>query len=109
VYSYPGGLKSHSEPSRIFEWDVESEYAKLLHGPSAHPSTALSPHYARALAQLAARRGFDGYLLNFEASFKDEKEARMVSAWIVMLRAELRRTVGEHAEVIWFVSYFESQ
>ena len=63
----------------------------------------VSPHYARLLAELAYQRGFDGYLLNFEAPLRGGVEqTRALTMWIAMLEHELRRKVGAHAEVIWF-------
>ena len=59
-------------------------------------------HYARILADLAHQRGFDGWLLNFEVPLGDgDKQARAITLWIGLLRRELKRAVGEHAEVVW--------
>lgn len=69
---------------------------------SANTSLPISPHYARLLAALAAERGFDGYLLNFEYALDGGPEqARALDAWIGMLEAELRRQVGTHAHAVW--------
>ncbi|KAI0301885.1 glycosyl hydrolase family 85-domain-containing protein [Multifurca ochricompacta] len=81
-------------------------------GPVVPPSTEtsavpVSPHYARLLACLAYQRGFDGYLLNFEWHLRAESgigHARALTAWISLLRAELKAKVGPHAEVIWYDS-----
>lgn len=99
---------------RIFERDAHGECLNLIIGskPSTHsvpsaisPSISdlrLSAHYASALAQLADDRGFDGWLLNFECSLTHaEEEARVLSAWIRLLKHELKKRVGPHAEVIW--------
>jgi hypothetical protein len=64
----------------------------------------LSAHYARALAELARQRGFDGYLLNVEVPLAGgPAQARLLAAWIALLREELRVRVGAHAEAIWCV------
>ena len=64
----------------------------------------MSPHYARLLADLAFQRGFDGYLLNIEVPLRGSVEqTRAVSLWIVLLEQELKRVVGEHAQVMWSV------
>lgn len=63
----------------------------------------LSRHYACSLAELAFQRGFDGYLLNFESSLPGGSEhARVLAAWVTLLRAELRTKVGDHSEVMWY-------
>jgi len=57
------------------------------------------------LAELARQRGFDGYLMNFEASFNSDgtKQAHAASAWVSLLREEMQKAVGPHSEVIWYV------
>jgi mannosyl-glycoprotein endo-beta-N-acetylglucosaminidase len=68
-----------------------------------YSSLPLSTHYARLLAQLAANRGFDGYLLNFECPLQGGVEqCRALAAWISLLRVELQKQVGPYAEVIWY-------
>jgi mannosyl-glycoprotein endo-beta-N-acetylglucosaminidase len=104
---------------RIFESGAEPDTLRLLVGnlpsaitaPARQPpssttiSLPLSPHYARLLAALAHQRGFDGYLLNFECPLRGGAEqTRVLAAWIALLRFELVRSVGEHAECIWCVS-----
>jgi mannosyl-glycoprotein endo-beta-N-acetylglucosaminidase len=73
---------------------------------SAAPLTLpISPHYAVALAKLAAERGFDGYLLNFECSLiGGTEQARSLAAWISLLQSELVKRVGTHAETVWYDS-----
>ncbi|RPD55087.1 hypothetical protein L226DRAFT_547812 [Lentinus tigrinus ALCF2SS1-7] len=72
--------------------------------PDAHTLPA-SPHYARLLADLAYQRGFDGYLLNFEAVLRGGVEqTRALTMWIAMLEQELKHKVGPHAEVVWYDS-----
>lgn len=72
---------------------------------AASGSIRLSAHYASCLAELAFQRGFDGYLLNFESSLPGGAEqARALTAWITLLRAELRSKVGTHADVVWYDS-----
>ncbi|RDX41228.1 hypothetical protein OH76DRAFT_1459242 [Lentinus brumalis] len=72
--------------------------------PNAH-TLPTSPHYARLLADLAYQRGFDGYLLNFEAVLRGGVEqTRALTLWIAMLEQELKRKVGPHAEVVWYDS-----
>ncbi|KAL1679247.1 glycoside hydrolase family 85 protein [Schizophyllum commune] len=103
----------------IFENDGESDCLRLLvgklpsskTGPAAQAPTnsraslPVSPHYARLLAQLAAQRGFDGYLLNFECPLRGGPEqTQALASWIALLRAELRVAVGEHAHVSWYDS-----
>ncbi|THU86766.1 hypothetical protein K435DRAFT_970165 [Dendrothele bispora CBS 962.96] len=74
--------------------------------PTSSLSLPLSPHYARLLAQLAAQRGFDGYLLNFECPLLQGgvEQTRVLAAWITLLKKELRDKVGMHAEVVWYDS-----
>ena len=103
---------------RIFESGAEPDCLRLLVGslPSSNTAPAqhsqntttislpLSPHYARLLAALAVQRGFDGYLLNFECPLQGGVEqTRVLAAWIALLRSELVRTVGAHAECIWCI------
>ncbi|KLO08577.1 hypothetical protein SCHPADRAFT_858859 [Schizopora paradoxa] len=65
----------------------------------------VSAHYARELAQLASDRGFDGYLLNVEYRLEGGPEqVRAIEAWISILNHELKRTVGPHAQTIWYDS-----
>ncbi|KAI0052666.1 glycoside hydrolase family 85 protein [Auriscalpium vulgare] len=81
-------------------------------GPAAIAKTdtspvPVSPHYARLLAELAYERGFDGYLLNFEFPLRADGgvgHSRALAAWIALLQAALKETVGPHAEVIWYDS-----
>ncbi len=71
--------------------------------PQTGGSVALSPHYARVLADLAYQRGFDGYLLNFEVGLKDRiLEARALASWITILQSELQTKIGPHAQTIWW-------
>ncbi|PFH47313.1 glycoside hydrolase family 85 protein [Amanita thiersii Skay4041] len=64
-----------------------------------------SSHYARVLADLAYQRGFDGYLMNFEwFLFGGAVQARALAAWVSLLREELWKKVGPHAEVVWYDS-----
>lgn len=70
----------------------------------------VSQHYARLLSDLAYERGFDGYLLNFEFPFPGRsEEARAVEAWISLLNHELKRKVGEYAQIIWLSPFTPSQ
>jgi hypothetical protein len=102
--------------NRIFEHaEGQQDILRLLVGrlpsssasSSSAPSQAglpLSAHYARALAELARQRGFDGYLLNVEVPLAGgPAQARILAAWITLLREELRVRVGAHAETIWCV------
>ncbi|KAG6910189.1 hypothetical protein DXG01_012638 [Tephrocybe rancida] len=106
-------LTSH----RIFEGDSEEDCLRLLvgrlpqsiNGPAkataGSASLPLSPHYARLLAELAAQRGFDGYLLNFEVPLQGGVEqSRTLAAWITVLQAELLDKVGSHGETHWYDS-----
>jgi len=71
--------------------------------PDTGGSVALSPHYARVLADLAYQRGFDGYLLNFEGNLVDgAAEARALASWITILQSELQTKIGPHAQTIWW-------
>ncbi|KAG6820456.1 hypothetical protein H0H93_000210 [Arthromyces matolae] len=101
----------------IFEGDAEEDCLRLLvghlpksiHGPAKSSSGSntlpLSPHYARRLAELAAQRGFDGYLLNFECPLRGGPEqARTLAAWITVLQAEILAKVGSHGETHWYDS-----
>ena len=103
--------------SRIFEGSGEYDILRLLFGrlPSSVTGPALSgqipgsvplsTHYARALADLARQRGFDGYLLNVECPLGGGPEqARALTGWIGLLRYYLKTQVGDHAEVIWYDS-----
>ena len=70
--------------------------------PGASTTFPVSPHYARLLADLALQRGFDGYLLNFEAPLRrGVEQTRALTMWIAMFEHELKRKIGDHAEVIW--------
>ena len=61
-----------------------------------------SPYYAKLLSDLARQRGFDGYLLNFECPLNGGiEQTRTLAAWIAILEAELKATVGNHAEALW--------
>ncbi len=99
---------------RIFEHAESAEdLLRLLLGnvPSSRTSSVrsaskntlpVSAHYARALAQLAAERGFDGYLLNVEYRLDGGPEqVRALEAWISILNHELKRVVGPHAQTVW--------
>ncbi|KAI0368431.1 hypothetical protein BV20DRAFT_969248 [Pilatotrama ljubarskyi] len=101
----------------IFEHaESEADCLRLLVGPlpksptgpaKSNPKMTLpvSPHYARILAELAYQRGFDGYLLNIETALRGGVEqTRALTLWIALLERELKRTVGEHAHVIWYDS-----
>ncbi|KZV69070.1 glycoside hydrolase family 85 protein [Peniophora sp. CONT] len=74
------------------------------HNPNAMP---VSAHYAVLLAELAAARGFDGWLLNFEWALRADGgvgHARSLAAWVGILTGEMKKRVGEHAEVVWYDS-----
>ena len=74
------------------------------HNPNAMP---VSAHYAILLAGLAAKRGFDGWLLNFEWPLRADGgvgHARSLATWVGILTAEMKKSVGEHAEVVWYDS-----
>ncbi|KAG5637429.1 hypothetical protein H0H81_004588 [Sphagnurus paluster] len=101
----------------IFEGDGEEDCLRLLvgnlpssvNGPAKPPSEAtplpLSPHYAKLLAELAWKRGFDGYLLNFECPLKGGiEQCRTLTAWITILQAEILARVASHGEIIWYDS-----
>lgn len=103
--------------SRIFEGSGESDVLRLLFGrlpPSVTgpaspeqtpPSFPVSPHYARALTELARQRGFDGYLLNVECALRGGPEqTRALTAWIDLLRYYLKTEIGGHTDVIWYDS-----
>ncbi|KAF8825224.1 hypothetical protein HHX47_DHR7000720 [Lentinula edodes] len=97
----------------IFEGGGEQDSLRLLvgklpksrTGPVSQPTTPtslpLSPHYARILADLAKKRGFDGYLLNFECPLVGGiEQTRALAAWITILQAELKYKIGDHAEAM---------
>ncbi|KAJ8495428.1 hypothetical protein ONZ51_g1697 [Trametes cubensis] len=101
----------------IFEHaESEADCLRLLVGPlptartgpaksNASMTLPVSPHYARVLADLAHRRGFDGYLLNVEVPLRGGVEqTRDLTLWIALLERELKRTVGPHAHVLWYDS-----
>lgn len=74
------------------------------HNPNAMP---VSAHYAVLLAELAAARGFDGWLLNFEWALRADGgvgHARSLATWVGILTGEMKKRVGEHAEVVWYDS-----
>lgn len=90
---------------RIFENDDGREECPGLISPAhaSGPSSNPSLHHARTLANLAYQRGFDGYLLNMEVGLKEGMEqARNLSIWISLLEEELRRAIGDHAQVVWY-------
>ncbi|KAJ3473999.1 hypothetical protein NLI96_g12705 [Meripilus lineatus] len=90
----------------IFEGSAEDDCLRLVSGPTSLPGTQyVSPHYARVLAQLAYQRGFDGYLLNFECRLPGGlSQSRALTTWVAILDHELKRTIGEHAECVWYDS-----
>ncbi|KAF9007924.1 glycosyl hydrolase family 85-domain-containing protein [Cyathus striatus] len=105
----------------IFEnSDAQADLLQLFFGPlpdsalsslkgdkqsASPPSLPFSSHYARVLAELAYQRGFDGYLMNFEWSLPGGiSMARALAAWVSLLREELWKRVGPHAEVVWYDS-----
>lgn len=70
-----------------------------------NPTLPLTPYYAELFADLAAERGFDGYLLNIEIGLGGGTEqARALASWITILQAEMHRKVGPHAQTIWYDS-----
>ena len=102
---------------RIFEGEGEQDCLQLLVGklPKSRSGQAIpvsttlpvSPHYARLLAELAAQRGFDGYLLNFECPLRGGiEQTRALAAWITILQAELESRMGSHARAIWYVLFW---
>ncbi|PSR70645.1 hypothetical protein PHLCEN_2v13477 [Hermanssonia centrifuga] len=109
----PGKLLS---TLRIFEGSGEPDCLRLLVGrlPQAQTGPArsapnaplpVSPYYARLLANVAHLRGFDGYLLNVECPLRGGiEQTRALSAWITLLEKELKRIVGDHAQVVWYDS-----
>ncbi|KAF8622794.1 hypothetical protein AX15_006724 [Amanita polypyramis BW_CC] len=77
----------------------------ILSGPFGDAMDTFSGHYATVLADLAHQRGFDGYLLNFEQPLPGgADQAGMLALWVRLLREELWKKVGQHAEVIWYDS-----
>ncbi|TFK67272.1 hypothetical protein BDN72DRAFT_843297 [Pluteus cervinus] len=65
----------------------------------------LSAQYATTLANLAYQRGFDGWLMNFEANLEGGgDQARAVSAWLTILQTEMEAKIGSHVETIWYDS-----
>lgn len=102
---------------RIFEHESsEADCLRLIVGklPSTSsasvkpqhpaPSLPLSPHYAVLLAELAAQRGFDGYLVNVECPLKGRfDQTQAFAAWMTILQDQMRKRVGPHAETIWSV------
>ncbi|KAF5363866.1 hypothetical protein D9756_001085 [Leucocoprinus leucothites] len=95
----------------IFEGGSEDECLRLIVGQLPKSSTGsavqsfvpstlpISPHYAIALAELAAERGFDGYLMNFETWLQGGLEqGRALAGWLGLLQSELTKRVGPHAE-----------
>lgn len=99
----------------IFEHaEGEEDCLRLLLGPVSTKSgqkpphiksLPISPYYAKVLAALARERGFDGYLLNFECPFRGgPDQMRSLCGWIEIFRVELKREIGDHAELIWYDS-----
>ncbi|KZT35229.1 hypothetical protein SISSUDRAFT_190533 [Sistotremastrum suecicum HHB10207 ss-3] len=106
-------IAAHRQGSKIlgtliFEHtEDQKELLQLLTGPTATPASdqpiPLSRHYAKALARLAAERGFDGWLLNLEYSLsRGRKQAYLTTAWVELLRQELVEAVGPHAQAVWY-------
>ena len=72
---------------------------------SSNMALPVSSYYATFLAQIAHERGFDGYLLNVECPLRGgPQQVRALDAWVTILRAEMRRIVGAHSSVVWFVT-----
>ncbi|KZO92845.1 glycoside hydrolase family 85 protein [Calocera viscosa TUFC12733] len=68
-------------------------------------TNSISKLYADYLIDLCELRGFDGYLLNFEVSYENAKNARLLGAWVAYLRSESRRRLGADRSVImWYDS-----
>ncbi|KAF9475825.1 glycoside hydrolase family 85 protein [Pholiota conissans] len=101
----------------IFEGGGEQDCLRLIVGKMPTSKTGqvekgstsrtlpLTPYYAKRLAELAAERGFDGYLLNFECPLGGGVEqTRALSAWITILQSEILEKVGSHGETIWYDS-----
>ncbi|EIW81737.1 glycoside hydrolase family 85 protein [Coniophora puteana RWD-64-598 SS2] len=105
----------------IFEGPAEADVLRLIVGPPPSPppptgdlttgpvnrptTFPVSRHYATRLAELAAQRGFDGWLLNVECPLRGGPEqCRALTVWIGMLREEMSERVGGHAEVCWYDS-----
>ncbi|KAH7099340.1 glycosyl hydrolase family 85-domain-containing protein [Auriculariales sp. MPI-PUGE-AT-0066] len=66
-------------------------------------------HYAEILAQLAAERGFDGWLLNVEVDLPNgAAHALKLVEWTCILRERLHELVGPHAQVIWYDSVIDT-
>ncbi|BGP23793.1 hypothetical protein JCM10295v2_002694 [Rhodotorula toruloides] len=97
----------------IFEWDAGREDIVELVAPSSPAAkrfSSFSPRYADLLVDLAAERGFDGWLVNVEVDlgFGPAKEgakehARALLEWLVYLRAALKKRIP-HAEIVWYDS-----
>ncbi|WFC93887.1 mannosyl-glycoprotein endo-beta-N-acetylglucosaminidase [Malassezia brasiliensis] len=111
---------THILGTLIFEWDeARPDLRRLLDGPSprrAHIREPLSYHYADALIDLAAARGFDGYLINVEVSLdvrEDENvylrksdamhNAARLRQWVAYLRSEGARRLP-YWHVVWYDS-----
>ncbi|KAF5337381.1 hypothetical protein D9611_002993 [Ephemerocybe angulata] len=101
----------------IFEGGSELDMLRMLMGKvpgintasevetQANSTLPLTPYYAELLADIAAERGFDGYLLNIEIGLgRGAEQARVLAAWITILQAEMIKKVGPHAQTIWYDS-----
>ncbi|EJU03867.1 hypothetical protein DACRYDRAFT_21286 [Dacryopinax primogenitus] len=87
----------------------ESDRYRVLMGndtTSISPQTNnISKKYADHLIDLCELRGFDGYLLNFEVSYENSHNARLLGAWVAYLTSESRRRLGADRSVImWYDS-----
>ncbi|PXF49193.1 Cytosolic endo-beta-N-acetylglucosaminidase [Gracilariopsis chorda] len=84
----------------IFEWQRgEKELASILQ------SFKTRAHAARQLASIANFYGFDGWLVNVEASLKGGSSAASdLAAFVADLTRAVRKIVGPVSEVIWFDS-----
>ncbi|KAK2462504.1 hypothetical protein APHAL10511_005474 [Amanita phalloides] len=86
--------------------DHDADFRRLLSDPfSPNEENTFSGYHATNLADLAHQRGFDGFLLNFERPVPGgADQAGLLAVWIRLLREELWKKVGPHAEAIWYDS-----
>lgn len=85
---------------------LKSKTGAALAQPDILRNLPVSRHYASLLADLAREKGFDGYLLNFERDLLGRSEqVRAIEAWATILKMELERKVGNHAEMVWHVAF----
>jgi len=94
----------------IFEWDNgEKETEIMLNGKISPDVSDLrfvkeaadgNRHYAKKLVEIAKYYGFDGYLMNFECTIRDNV---VLIEWLNFLTQEIHKEIP-NSLIIWYDS-----